>query len=129
MTTLDYDGECLIQRGTFPTLPRFAGDAVSKAAAIRLSPDGRWLFASNRGYDSIAVFRLDGDGGMEFHDLVLTGGSSPRDINFLPGGTAFAAANEFSDTVMFYDFDTERGKLTPNGMVFSRMPRPLCIAF
>ena len=129
VTTLDYDGGRLIQRGTFPTLPRFARDAVSKAAAIRLSPDERWLFASNRGYDSIAVFRLDGGGGMEFHDLVLTGGSSPRDINFLPGGTIFAAANEFSDTVMFYDFDTERGKLTPNGAVFSHMPRPLCIAF
>ena len=58
-------------------------------------------------------------------DLVLSGGSSPRDINFLPGCRWFGAANEFSDTVFFFDCDG-RGRLTPNGCVL-RLPRPLHI--
>lgn len=106
------------------TLPRFV-DCATKAAAIRLSPDENYLFASNRGYDSVAVYELDGKGGMKFTDLVLTGGSSPRDINMLPGGTMFAAANEFSDLVTFYDYDG-KGKLTPNGFQL-KLPQPLCI--
>ena len=106
------------------TLPRFV-DCATKAAAIRLSPEENYLFASNRGYDSVAVYELDGKGGMKFTDLVLTGGSSPRDINMLPGGTMFATANEFSDLVTFYDYDG-KGKLTPNGFQL-KLPQPLCI--
>ncbi len=96
----------------------------TKAAAIRLSEDEKYLFATNRGFDSIAVYRLDGAGGMEMTDLVLTGGSSPRDINFLPGYKMFAAANEFSDQLIFFDYAD--GKLTPNGLIY-KLPRPLCI--
>ena len=99
-----------------------------KASAVRLSEDERFLFASNRGYDSIAVFELDGKGGMKMHDLLLCGGSSPRDINFLPGLKKFASANEFSDTVFFFDYDAATGKLTPDGHVLTHK-RPLAIAW
>ena len=121
------------QDGTFQalqiasTLPKdFEG--VTKASAVRLSEDERFLFASNRGYDSIAVFELDGKGGMKMHDLLLCGGSSPRDINFLPGLKKFASANEFSDTVFFFDYDAATGKLTPDGHVLTHK-RPLAIAW
>ena len=111
--------------GCVSTLPAdFQG--VTKAAAIRLSQDEKYLFASNRGYDSVAVFALDGKGGMKMTDLVLTGGSSPRDINFLPGFKKFAAANEFSDTVFFFDYDPASGKLTADGHVLTHK-RPLAI--
>lgn len=108
-----------------PTLPSCFKDAT-KAAAVRLSEDERFLFASNRGYDSIVVFELDGKGGMKTHDLVLCGGDSPRDINFLPGMKKFASANEFSDTVFLFDYDAKTGKLTPDGHVLSHK-RPLAI--
>ena len=113
--------EAIETRSTLPALVNVA----TKAAAVRLSADERYLFASNRGFDSIAVFRLDGKGGMERTSLVLSGGSSPRDINFLPGGTMFAAANEFSDVLVFFDYDGEGG-LTPNGLIY-KLPRPLCV--
>jgi len=113
--------------GCVSTLPAdFQG--VTKASAIRLSEDEKFLFASNRGYDSVAVFALDGKGGMKMTDLVLSGGSSPRDINFLPGQTKFATANEFSDTVFFFDYNPATGKLTPDGHVLSHK-RPLAICW
>lgn len=112
----------LATRTTLPPLT----NVETKAAAIRLSEDEKYLFATNRGFDSIAVYRLDGRGGMEPHDLVLTGGSSPRDINFLPGGKMLAAANEFSDQLVFFDYDSGSGRLTPNGIIY-KLPRPLCV--
>ena len=63
---------------------------------------------------------------MTFHDLLFCGGTSPRDINFLPGMKKFASANEFSDTVTFFDYDPENGKLTPDGHVLTHK-RPLAI--
>ena len=59
-------------------------------------------------------------------DLLFCGGTSPRDINFLPGMKKFASANEFSDTVTFFDYDPENGKLTPDGHVLTHK-RPLAI--
>ena len=124
VTALSYaDGEFRII-GKATTLPCF-WQGATKVAAIRLSADERYLFVSNRGFDSIAVFELDGKGGMKPSDMVLSGGSSPRDINFLPGGEWFGAANEFSDMVVFFDYDGN-GKLTPNGFTL-KLPRPLHI--
>lgn len=99
----------------------------SKAAAIRLSEDEKFLFASNRGFDSIACFRVDqAAGALELYDLEFSGGSSPRDINFLPGMEKFAAANEFSDSVVLFDYNKRSGRLTPTGQLI-KLPRPLAI--
>ncbi len=106
------------------TLPERQDGRATKAAAIRLSPDGRFLFATNRGYDSIAVFALDGKGGMEPADMVSSGGESPRDFDFLPGGRMAAATNEFTDNAVFFDYDARNGRLTRRGPEFS-MPDPL----
>ena len=95
----------------------------SKAAALRISPDGRFVLASNRGFDSIAVF--------ERRTLVLvscvpSGGKSPRDFAFLSDGRTVVAANEFEPNAVFFDFDAERGALVPTGEVLT-MARPLCV--
>lgn len=101
----------------------------TKASAIRLAEDEQYLFASNRGFDSIACYRVGRAGGaLELYDLALSGGSSPRDINFLPGMKKFAAANEFSGNVVFFDYDRHTGKLTPNGQCV-KLPRPLAICW
>ncbi len=100
----------------------------SKAAAIRLDPAENFLMATNRGYDSVVSIKLDGQGEMEVVSVTLSGGKSPRDANFLPGGKFFAAANEFSDDVFFFDYDGTSGRLTPNGYQL-QLPRPLCILF
>jgi 6-phosphogluconolactonase len=97
----------------------------TKAAAVRLSADERFLLATNRGFDSVAVIALDGAGGMVLNDLTLSGGISPRDLNFLGNDRFVAVGNEFSGNVYFFDFNRESGKLTPNGYKLE-LPRPLC---
>ena len=125
---LDYrDGE-FRQRQLLSTLPEGC-TAETKAAAIRLSPDERFLYVSNRGFDSVAVFRVDPqDGALTLQEIVPSEGVSPRDIAFLPDGRHFACANEFSDLVAFFDFDPASGKLTPNGHRIT-LPRPLAICW
>ena len=100
----------------------------TKASAIRMSTDRRFLVATNRGFDSLVVIEVDGTGGMKIRQTTLSGGISPRDVNFLPDGRSFAAANEFSGEIYFFDFDTEKGELTPNGIKLKHL-RPLCIAW
>lgn len=96
------------------TLPSgFRG--FSKASAIRLSKDEKFLFASNRGFDSFAVYALDGKGGMKLHDIVLSGAGSPRDIQLLGNDTMMGTANE-SGKLCFFDYDG-KGKCTPNGIM------------
>ena len=107
------------------TLPAdFTG--YSKAAAIRLAPDGRFLLASNRGLDSTAVFKVLDNGLLEFMELVASEGVSPRDINFLPDHKHLVMANEFSDNNAFFDYDPATGKLSFNGNQV-KMPRPLAV--
>ena len=97
----------------------------TKAAAVRLSADERFLLATNRGFDSVALIALDGAGGMVLTDLTLSGGNSPRDLNFLAGDRFAAVGNEFSNSVYFFNYNPENGRLTPNGHKLE-LPRPLC---
>ncbi|MBE6369098.1 MAG: lactonase family protein [Lentisphaerae bacterium] len=109
------------------TLPESV-EIYSKASAIRLSADERFLFASNRGYDSTAVFKILADGTLELQDVVPSEGESPRDVNFLPGGEFFAMANEFSDNLSLFAYDKAAGKLTSCNFSLS-LPRPLYIYY
>lgn len=127
VTSLSYDDGKLTAIKTLTTLPHNC-TATTKASAIRFSPDEKFLFATNRGYDSIACYNLKGNGDFELYDILPSYGSSPRDINFLPGGTLFAAANEFSDSVNFYDYDSATGKLRYK-IKEIRLTRPLNIEF
>ena len=127
VSVLGYDGNSFTFKQILSTLPEDFKD-YSKAAAIRLAPDERFLFASNRGYDSTAVFAVLPDGLLELREIVSSEGVSPRDINFLPGGRVFAMANEFSDNVAFFDYDEICGKLNSKSReVDLHLPRPLAI--
>ena len=119
------DGRFEVQE-TYSTLPRGVRCAT-KASAVRLSRDGKFLLASNRGFDGVAVFAVNEAGRLADVSHTLSGGSSPRDVNFFAGDRFVAAGNEFSDTVFFFDFDRERGLLAPNGFRID-LPRPLCFS-
>jgi len=129
VTSFRYANGVLTKIAKFTTLPENC-TATTKAAAIRLSFDEKFLYASNRGFDSIACFKIIEPGKLALFDIVDAHGESPRDINFLPAGKVFTASNEFSDRICLYDFDPASGKLTyREGKDVTDEPRPLCIEY
>ncbi len=121
--TLGYRDGRFTQLGVASSLPpEFS--IWSKAAAIRLSPDERFVLASNRGYDTIAVFERLGDE-LKLRRLAPSGGKSPRDFNFI-NDRLIAVANESTDNLVFFGYDPRTGALIPRDGD-KRMVNPLCV--
>src|SRR5690606_21933211 len=82
------------------------------AAEIKLSPDGRFLYASNRGEaNSIAHFAVDKDGTLNQLNVIPTGGEGPRNFNITPDGRYLLVANQNSDNITVFQRDLETGTL------------------
>ena len=94
------------------------------SAAIRFSQDGHYLFASNRGHDSVAVFAAGQDGLLEPIDIAPTGGEWPRDL--YPFGNEIVCANQASEDLTVLHFDPKAGKLEYPGLC-QKVNKPVCI--
>jgi 6-phosphogluconolactonase len=112
---------------TVPSLPKRGGREPSTAAAIRISPDGKFLYASNRGHDSITVFKVLPAGLVEPVDHVPTGGKHPRDFALSPQGNFLLALNKDSDNLVIFKVGRRTGllkqereypALSPTALVF-----------
>ena len=122
--------------GKWSTLPadfsRWEPDGetlATKASAIKLTADGKFLLASNRGYDSIAVFAVDeGTGRLELKNISRLAGRSPRDFELMPGDRFAVVGYELDDGIQSYRFDRETGALTPVGEVVKAW-HPVCFKF
>jgi len=129
VTVFTYDA-----RGTYrpiqslSTLPAgFSGR--NDAAEIAVPPNGRFLYASNRGHDSIAVFAIDpAKGTLTFVAHVLTGGEEPRHFAIDPSGKYLLAENQFSNNIVVFKIDPATGGLTPTGQVVE-VPSPVDLTF
>ena len=111
-----------------PGLPKsFTGR--NDAAEIAILPNGKFLYTSNRGHDSIAVFAIDPQKGTltQIAD-VSTGGKEPRHFAIDPTGQFLLAENENSDSIVEFRIDPSTGKLTPANETVP-VPSPICIAF
>ena len=106
------------------TLPD--GENSSSASTMKFSRNGRFLFAGNRGNDTIAVFTVDENGKLANKIFYPSGGSSPRDFNFLPKANILAVANEFSGKTVFFICDDNSGQITEVCGELA-LPRPLYI--
>jgi len=128
LSVLDYKcGGILEEVQTLPMLPEgFAG--FSKAAAVKISPDKKWVLASNRGHDSIAAFRICEGGRLAPPVINKLGGRFPRDFEFAPGGEFVVVGHKLSNEIAVYKFDCENGILTQTEHVFA-MTKPLCFVF
>jgi 6-phosphogluconolactonase len=99
------------------------------AAEIAADPAGKFLYASNRGDGTIAVFRIDGDRGtLTLVERVSTEGKSPRSFAIDPSGAFLFAANQDSGNVVVFRIDPATGRLTPAGSVLE-VASPVCIVF
>lgn len=97
-------------------------------AEVLVHPSGEYLFASNRGHDSIATFGIDADGVPEPRGHVPTGGEWPRNFSIDPDGRYLFAANQHTDGIHAFSIDSRTGDLTPTNEAIE-IPRPVCIRF
>ena len=105
----------------------FAGN--SRASEIEVDSTGRFLYASNRGHDSIALFSIDQRSGLlQFIEAVPSGGKTPRFFALSPSGHFLYAANEDSDTLVTFAVDANTGRLTSTGQIVET-GSPVCIVF
>ena len=114
VTTFDYDGRKLTPRGTLSSLPKgFTGKDSS--AEITVHPSGKFLYASNRGADTIAMFRIGKDGALSEPEQFPSGGKGPRNFAIDPTGKWMLVANQNTDNIVIYHLDGKSGKLTASG--------------
>lgn len=130
ITTLNYDATqgVLTPSTTVSTLP--AGHSGNNSTAeIFVHPNGRYLYASNRGHDSIAGFAIDQKSG----ELTLLqhqpiDGKTPRSFALDPSGRWLLAAGQNSNTVTVFRIEAGTGRLAQAGAPFA-VPRPVCLIF
>ena len=113
---------------TVPTLPKdFKGR--NDDAEIQIHPSGKFLYASNRGEDTIVVYAIDGaNGTLTQVASVPTGGKEPRSFEIDPTGTLLFAENQKSDNVVVFKIDQKTGNLTQTGKVLE-VASPVCLKF
>jgi 6-phosphogluconolactonase len=113
---------------TVSTLPKgFQGN--STCAEIQVHPSGKFVYASNRGRDSIAVFSVDAKTGrLTLIQDVPSGGKMPRNFDMDPTAHWLLVTNHDSNIAMVFGIDQETGKLTPAGQPVD-VPSPYCPRF
>ncbi|MCL2878607.1 MAG: lactonase family protein [Treponema sp.] len=100
----------LQRKQTVSTLPEGCVQ-VNTTAAIKLSADARFLYVSNRGHDSIAVFAVDKAGLLQLEAVIPTGGKNPRDFAIDSSGQFLLVCNQDSDTLVVFEIDPVHGTL------------------
>jgi len=113
---------------TLSTLPQgFSG--TNTCAEVQVHPSGKFLYGSNRGHDSIAIFAIDQDTGkLRFLAHESTQGKNPRNFALDPTGTWLLAANQDGGNIVVFRIDAEKGTLTPTGDSV-KVANPVCIQF
>ncbi|MEZ7640020.1 lactonase family protein [Streptococcus sp. 27098_8_109] len=125
---LIYDGVGEFERmQVISTLPE-GYEGFNGTAAIRLSKDGKYLYASNRGHDSIAVYTILADGNLELLEIVPTHGQTPRDFDLTPDQEFVIAVHQDSDNATVFKRNPETGRLAELSNDF-HVPEAVCISF
>jgi 6-phosphogluconolactonase len=131
LSVLGYDS----RRGTLrpvqslSTLPANFVGYTDSPAEIAVHPAGRFVYASNRGHDSIAVFAVDDQKGtLTPVEDVPTGGKTPRSFVLDPTGTRLFVANQDSGNIVVFRIDSATGHLTRTGQTLP-VPSPVSIEF
>jgi 6-phosphogluconolactonase len=126
--TYDADKGALNEIQSISTLPAdFKG--ASSCADIHIAPSGKFLYGSNRGHDSIAIFAIDEATGkltLVAHQSTL--GKTPRNFALDPSGKFLVAANQDTSNAVVFNVDQQTGRLTPSGHEI-QVPFPVCVKF
>jgi 6-phosphogluconolactonase len=130
VTAFAYDAKrgALKELQTISTLPEgFAGN--STCAEVQVHPSGKFVYGSNRGHDSIAVFGFDAASGkLTCLEHQPTQGKTPRHFALDPAGHWLLAENQDSDSIVVFRVDAKTGRLSPAGQTVS-VGAPVCAVF
>ena len=127
VTFFDYATETgvLTQQQTISTVPQDF-DCISHTADLKITPDGRFLYGTNRGHDSIAIFRIADDGRLSLVTIEPSLGKGPQNLLITPDGRWLLCANMPGDNVAVFAIDASTGGLKSTGEPIS-IPMPSCI--
>jgi 6-phosphogluconolactonase len=130
VTAFDYDADhgTLTALQTVPTMPIPVLSRHSTAEVV-VHPSGRFLYGSNRGHDSLAVYSIEpGTGRLKLVENESTQGKTPRNFAVDPTGSYVLAENMGSDTIVVFKVDHETGALDPTGQIV-QVPAACCVKF
>jgi 6-phosphogluconolactonase len=116
VTVFDYDADAgtLTQKQTISTLPPdFKG--TSYCADVKVTPDGKYLYGTNRGHDSIACYKIADDGKLTLVAIEPSLGKGPQNLATTPDGAWLLCANMPGNTVAVFAIDRDTGKLKSTG--------------
>lgn len=131
VTVFEYDeaGGTMTPLQTITTLPESMWKVPNKASEIRLHPTGRFVYAGNRGHDSITVFSVDETNGLlSYVEREAIRGAYPRNFNIDPTGRWLIAAGRASNTLSIFSIDGESGRLYFTTDVLN-VPDPICVEY
>ena len=98
----------------------------SYTADLKITPDGQFLYGSNRGHDSIAIYRISDDGRLSLLDITPSLGQGPQNLAIIPGGELLLCANRPGGNVAVFRIDSETGHLSTVGEPIPVI-KPSCI--
>jgi 6-phosphogluconolactonase len=114
---------------TLSTLPAGGFDGVTSCAEVQITPDGRFLYGSNRGHNSIVIYAIDpASGRLTLVGHESTQGRIPRHFEVDPTGRYLIAANQDTDNLVMFDIDPATGRLHPKGIT-AEAGTPICVRF
>ena len=113
---------------TISTLPE-EFDGINHTAEVQVHPSGKFVYGSNRGHDSIAVFAVDSEtGALTPVTRVSTQGDTPRNFGIDPTGSFLLAANQGTNNIVVFRIDQNTGRLTATGQEL-QLGAPVCVKF
>ncbi len=133
VSVFDYDAQtgAMSLRQTIPTVAKseLAKEQFTSAAEICVHPSGKFIYASNRGHDTVTAFSVDeSNGELTTIELEPIRGATPRNINLNPAGQWLLAAGQDSHTLSCFKINPTSGQLTYNQSVI-QTPAPICVLF
>jgi 6-phosphogluconolactonase len=133
VTRFDYDAVAgtMAAQETVLTVPKeeLAKEQARSCSEIRVHPSGRFVYAANRGHDTVTVFSVDqATGKLTLVERENVRGATPRNVNLTPDGRWLIAAGQDSHTLAVFEVNQETGELTYNRSNV-HAPSPICVLF
>ncbi len=127
VTQFDFlpDSGMLVERQTISTVPGDFDD-TSHTADLKITPNGRFLYGTNRGHDSIAAFRIADDGQLSLIEISPSLGKGPQNLAITADGSLLICANMAGSNVATFRINQDNGTLQSAGSPID-IPSPSCI--